>query len=216
MVLNATTAATLGVLGVLAVGGGTVVAAQQAEPGDFLYPLRASVMGDADLNMEADLEALEAAYDEAATLEADGELTADVRADLSERYALHLNNVLEAIANLEAEGNTEAAAELRTRLRTSLREVGSFFDDDASASADASVSGASSVMTSSAASSTDGSVNVDVNADASADVNVEAENGEDVRIREHDSETERYESEDGSVRINSNAEATSTVNINQD
>lgn len=205
--MNATTAATLGVLGVLAAGGGTVVAAQQSGPGDLLYPLRVNITGEADASAEADLEGMQEAYEEAMSLEADGELSADTKMHLAERYGAHLQAIQETIADLEADGNAAAAADLRSELSTRLQAVGTFFLMD-EASSEASASSADEE------SSDDLSLNGSMDAHVSAATSASADVNGDVQMEYSDTDSDHMESSDGSVRADADATSTVRVNVN--
>lgn len=150
-----TTPALIGISAGVAVAiaaGGTAYVAKDAEPGDMLYDLRASLYGDVsgDGDVEAHMKGADDVYDEAERMEADGTLTAEERARLTAEYSAHVNAVAGRIAQLEAEGDAEAAADIRTSLRETIREyrdlfptievnVGGSLDADADASVDSSV-----------------------------------------------------------------------------
>lgn len=135
------------VAAVVIVGAGTAIAARNAGPGDALYGLRASLYGEADTDVQAHFDAAQTAYDEAERMDDDGTLSASERARLTAEYSLHVNALADRIADLEAEGDVSAAADLRVRLRDALRRYRSVFpieidlDDDDS---DSSVSSMSS------------------------------------------------------------------------
>ena len=148
--------------------GGTAYVAKDAEPGDMLYNVRASLYGDvtADGDVETHLTGAREAYDAAASLEASGRLTAEERARLTTEYSGHVNAVAARIAELEAQGDLDAAAEIRTNLRSTLRDFRDVFptieveiegsaDVDADAAMDSDSSASSSAddsMTESSAS----------------------------------------------------------------
>lgn len=133
------TVAVVAVVGVAVVGGGLAYAARDAEPGDMLYNLRASLYGDVagDADVQASLDGAREAYEEAQDLERRGLLTDAERARVTASYTMHVNAVLRRIADLEADGDMGAAAELRTDLRAALREYDDVFPNvgpDASSS----------------------------------------------------------------------------------
>lgn len=147
--------------------GGTAYVAKDAEPGDMLYNVRASLYGDvtADGDVETHLEGARAAHDAAADLEASGRLTAAERARLTTEYSGHVNAIAARIAELEAQGDLEAAADVRTNLRSTLRDYRDVFptieveiegsaevDADASMDSDSSSSSSDDSMTESSAS----------------------------------------------------------------
>lgn len=137
--------AIVALVGVAAVGGGLTYAAKNAEPGDTLYPLRASVYGDvtADAGVQTNLTAARDAYDEAEDLERQGMLTASERARLTASYSLHVNAILRRIAELEADGDAEAALALRTSLRSALREFHDVFPNFENGNSSASAASSS-------------------------------------------------------------------------
>ncbi len=145
------------VVAVVIIGGGLAFAAKDAEPGDALYSLRASLYGDNDYSVDADLKAAGETYDEAVALQNSGQLTVSERARLSAAYAARVNAVMRVIAELEADGNTEEALRIRALLRAQLRASNDLFpsssNDDASSSAAAS-SETTSVTPAAAATST--------------------------------------------------------------
>jgi len=138
------TVAAVALVAVVAVGGGLAYAAKDAEPGDMLYSLRASLYSGADSSetQEEDLDAAREAYEEAVNLQANGQLTASEQARINATYSMRVNAVTNRIADLESNGDLEAAALLRTQLRALLREANDVFrsamDNNSSASADAS------------------------------------------------------------------------------
>jgi len=136
------TIAVVAVVGVAAVGGGLAYAAKDAQPGDMLYGLRASLYDDvnADGDIQANFEGAADVYAEASDLDDRGALTASERTRLTAQYSLHVNAIMSRIAELEAEGDLEAAADLRTELRTTLRDHNDIFPNvgsDSSASSSA-------------------------------------------------------------------------------
>jgi hypothetical protein len=124
------------VVAVAAVGGGLAYAAKDAQPGDMLYGLRASLYDGSDGS--DDVEGARAAYDEASSLQASGMLTASEQARISASYSMHVDAVMDRIAELEANGDMSAAAELRADLREIVREAQDLFPESSSSSAAAS------------------------------------------------------------------------------
>lgn len=157
------TVAAVALVAVVAVGGGLAYAAKDAEEGDMLYSLHASLYGDdMETNAQSDLDAARGAYDEAAALKANGRLTASEQARIGARYSVSINALMDRITRLEADGDAQAAAELRTDLRAIMRDANHAFPSSASSS---------SAMTSSDA-SMDGSMSSD-----SDDMDSSASNG---------------------------------------
>lgn len=123
------TVAIVAILGIAAIGGGLMYAAHDAEPDDMLYALRASVYGDvsSDSTAQEYLNGAREAYEEAEDLERRGLFTDGERARVTASYTMHMNAVLRHIAEMEASGNGEAAAELRADLRAALRTYDDMF-----------------------------------------------------------------------------------------
>lgn len=113
----------------VAVGGGTAYVAKDAEPGDMLYNVRAALYQDvsSDSDVEAHLKGAEKAHDEAVSLKASDQLTASEQARLTAEYSAHVNAVAARIAELEAQGDADAATTFRMNLRTVLREYRDVF-----------------------------------------------------------------------------------------
>lgn len=141
------------VVAIAAVGGGTAYVAKDAEPGDMLYDMRAALYQDvsADADVEVHMKGALEDHEAARALQNSGQLTASERARLTASYSAHVNAVAGRIAELEATGDTDAAAELRIELRETLRMNRDMFptievnvggsmdaDDDASSSMDSS------------------------------------------------------------------------------
>ena len=113
---------------ILIISGGTAFAAEGTLPGDTLYPIKTEVNeevrgwfaigADARANLHARF--AEERLEEAEELAVMGELTEEFRARLEERFEERVSFFGERIAALEADGRTEAAAELRTRLEAML------------------------------------------------------------------------------------------------
>lgn len=114
---------------IIAVSGGTSVAAQGAVPGDFLFPVKIHVVEPVRLafatsteakgKVEADIAAERLA--EAEKVSARGELSADVRAKIEANFEEFAKRVEDRIAALEAAGKTEAAADLRANFEVALK-----------------------------------------------------------------------------------------------
>lgn len=114
---------------IIAVSGGTSVAAQNAVPGDFLHPIKVAInekvrqalafTPEAKAKVEIDI-ATER-LSEAEKVSARGELSADVRAKIEANFEEFAKRVEDRIAALEAEGKTEAAADLRANFEVALK-----------------------------------------------------------------------------------------------
>lgn len=102
------------------VGGGVSLAAENALPGDALYPVKVSVNEEVRARLSTSAEArtdweikrLERRLSEAATVVARGEVKDEVRAQIEENFARQADKVEARIAELEEKGNIVAAAEL--------------------------------------------------------------------------------------------------------
>ncbi len=163
------TVTTVVVAALIVVGGGVAYAAKDAQPGDMLYSLHASLYGGEDADgVDANFTGATRAYDEASDLQDRNALTASEQARLSARYSLHVNAVMRRIAELEADGDMAASAELRADLRAILRDYNDIFpniDDDADASSSMTSSSATS---DDASSTTNSSATSDDDADSSS------------------------------------------------
>lgn len=134
----------------LMVGGGTSLAAESALPGDALYPIKVSVneevrgaltiSDEAKARLAANL--AERRLQEAATLAAEGKLTAEAQAEIESRFNAHVEK-FEARANkLAAKGRANAAAELSSNLEASLKahsQILGSFEAEAEADADTDI-----------------------------------------------------------------------------
>lgn len=133
--------ASVAAVAIVVVGAGAAIAAKNAEEGDFLYGLRASLYS--DTSVDADLSNLQNVYSEAEDLESRDALTVSERARLTATYTMHVNALQRRIAELEADGDAEAATRLRADLRAALRDF-----DDIFRNVDTSMSSASSMNSS--------------------------------------------------------------------
>ncbi|NCO05051.1 MAG: hypothetical protein GW939_02790 [Candidatus Magasanikbacteria bacterium] len=119
---------------ILALTGGTSVAAETALPGDFLYPVKvevnervrsvASFSTEAKANWETRV--VERRAEEAQRLvEQDEDLTVQERAEFTSSVEAHVAH-LEGLADeLDAKGNEQAAAQVAARLGTAIEAVSS-------------------------------------------------------------------------------------------
>lgn len=102
------------------VGGGVSVAAENALPGDALYPVKVSVNEEvrvllavsAESRTEWEIKRLDRRLTEAAKVEAKGEVKEEVRTQIEENFERQADKVEAHIAELEARGNVVAAAQL--------------------------------------------------------------------------------------------------------
>lgn len=143
------TIAVVAVVGVAAVGGGLAYAAKDAQPGDMLYGLRASLYDDVnpDADIEANFRGAADVYAEARGLENRDALTAAERTRLAAEYSLHVNAIMRRIAELEADGDLDAAAELRTDLRATLRDHDDIFPNAGGTSSASSMNSSAGATT---------------------------------------------------------------------
>jgi hypothetical protein len=120
--------AAIALLAVL-VAGGVGLGAEQAAPGDALYPVKVSVNEkvagafqlDATNRAEWKIYLAERRLAEAEELASNGELSAEAVVELETRFDEHVEAYEEAVAELEAEENYEAIADLSARFESSLR-----------------------------------------------------------------------------------------------
>src|SRR3989344_1739521 len=113
----------------LVFSGGVSLAANNAIPGDFLYPVKVSineeVRGTLSLSTEAkakwEARLAERRLEESAELEVKGKLNAETQANLEERFQAHMERIRELIIKLEEKGNFEAAAAITTGIEASIR-----------------------------------------------------------------------------------------------
>ncbi len=111
-----------------AIGGGTSVAAQNALPGDALWGFKTQVnervaesiaVGD-EAKANWDIALAEARLDEAQKLAAENKLDANLEADLQGNFDAHARGVAERIANLQADGDYQAAADVAAKFQASV------------------------------------------------------------------------------------------------
>lgn len=114
---------------ILLVSGGASFAAENALPGDVLYPIKVGineeVVAALTLNSEAkahwNVRVAERRLEEAETLAAKGGLSADARAKIEANFDKHAERVSGRIAQFETEKNIKAAADIGSNFETSLR-----------------------------------------------------------------------------------------------
>lgn len=169
--------AAAGVAAAVAVGGGVSYAARDAQPGDSLYSLRASLYHDVSGDASADTDFLKMSdlFSQADKADKDNQFDASAKADIGARFRTHIDAIEDRIATFEAEGNTEASAGLRRALEVHIRNYtrlfGSYEDDgDTSSSSmassnDSDASASSDDMDSSASMSAESSTEASVSSD---------------------------------------------------
>jgi hypothetical protein len=129
------TTVAVALVAVVAVGGGLAYAAKDAQEGDMLYSLHASLYGGGMANdAESDFDAARDAYDEAAALKANGQLTTSEQARINATYTARVNALTDRATRMEADGDVQGAAELRTKIRALLRDTNDVFPSSASSS----------------------------------------------------------------------------------
>lgn len=109
---------------VIALSGGTTVAAHSALPGDALYGVKIhvneniesafAVSTEAKAKLQAKLAERRAADAEA--LKAKGELSAEAQSDISTRIETHANSALQKTATLKSRGDADTAAQIELRV----------------------------------------------------------------------------------------------------
>lgn len=123
------------IMAALALTGGTSAAAEGAVPGDTLYPIktkfneevRAAVARSNQAKAEWDGRRAERRLEEAVTLAVEGELSDEQLTRIQTGFAAHAEHMEQRAAALEANGNAEAAAEIRSRLQAAVSFHESFF-----------------------------------------------------------------------------------------
>lgn len=112
----------------LLVGGGTSFAAQDALPGDFLYPVKTEVnervegafaIG-AEAEAEFESERAERRLTEAQKLAAKGELNADTRAQVEQKFETHVRSALARAESLSGEAKADIATRIQSRIESAL------------------------------------------------------------------------------------------------
>ncbi len=148
-------AATVAVVALVVIAGGAAVAAGNAQPGDTLYPLRASLFASDETRANASIDAAQESRDEAVRLQTDGSFTASERTRLMERYRMRIQEAEDFIISLENNNEVDAAARIRARLRAFMDDDDGIFGDaqsslssSSSSSSDASASTSASAMSS--------------------------------------------------------------------
>ena len=116
------------IIALLLSGGGVSYAAEQALPGDTLYPIKvrvneeirewASLSSEAKANWEG--RRAERRLEEVERLALSGNLTEELEKRLEERFETHIEKINEKIAEFEEAGNTQAIERLTSALETSL------------------------------------------------------------------------------------------------
>lgn len=112
----------------IALGGGTAAAAENAAPGDALYPFKIhvneSIRGAlaVSTDAEADWQSTRAVrrLEEAAGLAAEGKLDIETREKLRAKFAAHQEKAERLLAELSAKGKTEAAASVSSHIEANL------------------------------------------------------------------------------------------------
>lgn len=120
--------ASLIIAALLAISGGTTVAAEGALPGETLYPvkvhinetLRSALAVSAHAQADWDITRVQRRLAEAAALEVRGELSATNQAELQAQIATIIAHLNEEAAKLSAEDNSEARAAVYSRLEAVL------------------------------------------------------------------------------------------------
>lgn len=113
----------------LLIGGGVSVTAENAVPGDMLYPVKVKVNEEvrAQLSVSAEAKAdwevkrAERRFEEVEKLATDGRLTAEITAEIEERFNAHVAAFDASATEVSTEGNIAGAAEARSGLETALR-----------------------------------------------------------------------------------------------
>jgi len=112
----------------IAVGGGASLAAEQALPGDALYPIKIQMNENArsvlafsqEAKAEWKVEQIGRRLQEAETLAVKGKLRSNQAVTLEKKFDQYTRHIDNAAARLEAQGNAEAAAEVHSNLEAML------------------------------------------------------------------------------------------------
>ena len=110
-------------------GGGASAAAENALPGEILYPVKVAVneqvVGWLSVSEEAkakwEAKMAERRLEEAEELSAKQRLDADVKTEIEARFKAHADRVAVRIDNLEAKENFEAASDVASNFEVALR-----------------------------------------------------------------------------------------------
>ena len=186
MAINTIATIGLSAATLVVVGGGLSFAAEQSVPGDLLYGIKTNVNegllysmnGSASARADAELNLAERRMEEARTLQANGELTADVQADIDSQIRTHLANAGTYAVSAEQEGDdVDAVTEIRSRLNTVTSAQSTLFLGGSAAS-----DSSASTMNGSAASIDDTDENDDEDDDKDED-DVKASVGADTSVK---------------------------------
>ncbi len=171
---------------IVAAGGGLSYAAENSVPGDMLYGIKTNVNegllyslnGTASERADAELKLAERRMDEARTLQTNGELTADVQADIDSQIRTHLANAGTYAISAEQEGDdADMVTDIRSRLNAATSAQGTLFLGGSAAS-DSSVSSdadASDDISEGTDASLDNDGDTDASVSGNADASVDAE-----------------------------------------
>lgn len=111
------------------VGGGVSFAAEGSMPGSTLYPIKVDVIEEVRswvlINPEAkaawEARRVERRLEEAISLAATGELSADARTELATRFKSHARSAATRLAKLDSQAHRRVAARMSSELESSLR-----------------------------------------------------------------------------------------------
>ncbi len=119
----------LAILIALILGGGVSVAAQDALPGEILYPIKVTVNENiriattfsAEAKAEFAVERAVRRLEEAEQLYGSGEVNADIQTEIEVRFKNHADDAARRIGRLKSEGELSVAATVQSNFETSLR-----------------------------------------------------------------------------------------------
>ena len=119
----------IGLIIALLFSGGISFAAENALPGDILYPVKIGINEEVRSALTFDSEAkahwssrvVERRLEEAEELIAQGGLSADAREKIETNFEKHAENVREIVAQFETEKNLKAASDIESNFEVSLR-----------------------------------------------------------------------------------------------
>lgn len=124
---------------IAAVGGGTSIVAENAVPGDILYPVKVDInenfRGGFAIGAESEaawsVRKAERRLEEAEKISADVNADASVKAEAKASFEAQADEAMAMIAKVRAEGSAEAAASLNAALKASLESrIGAFAETE--------------------------------------------------------------------------------------
>lgn len=120
----------IGLVIAAALGGGTAALAQNSLPGDALWGFKVQIneglqgvfSSSDNAHANWDINAINARLDEAEALAAKGNLSASSETKIDNNFDLHAHSVLSIIDNLQAHGDTKAAADIAAKFQAAVAQ----------------------------------------------------------------------------------------------